>query len=87
MSRVTDYIANLTPEEREKFKDVIDECLAREAEIHAATAHINNALANLKIEGTQMTEAMHDLLRDAKKLSEDIGLTCLGVLPTSGRPQ
>jgi hypothetical protein len=87
MSRVTDYIDSLTPEECEKFKDVIDECLAREAEINKVTADMNQALNNLKTEGARMTEAMNSLLRDAERLSKSISLACLKVIPTSGRPQ
>lgn len=47
MKKINDMINNLSPEEKEKFKELIEECLGREKELNESRDKISSSIETL----------------------------------------
>lgn len=81
MGRITDYVATLTPAEREQFKDLIDECIAREAMIQQNAVRSHLALRDLTEQHLRLTTKIRDLELAGQRLMASVGQLYLKTVP------
>lgn len=81
MGRIGDYVATLTPDERDRFKDLIDECLARETAIRANAARAQEALARLSVQHARMLTSIRSIEQTGQRLKERVGELYLKTMP------
>jgi hypothetical protein len=81
MGRIADYVATLSPAEREQFKDLIDECAAREADIHANAARAQAALLALVEQHTRLSGRIQELEAVGARLQQRVGELYLRAVP------
>jgi hypothetical protein len=73
MGRIADYVATLTPAERERFSDLIDESLARESTIAANAAAAEAAVERLAERQRQFLHSVDELRHLSGKLRDTVG--------------
>jgi hypothetical protein len=74
---ISEAVAHLTPVEREQFKDLIAECVARENDIRANRDRADRAL-------TQMVDTIERLYHEIAGLTDRVGILYLKVVEHSG---
>jgi hypothetical protein len=85
MGRVADYVNTLTPEERERFADLIDECREREAAIAGSAAKAEAALQRHRAEQREFWRGVEELKSLSGDLRDTIGRLYLSTVPAKGR--
>jgi len=76
MSRIDDYIASFTEEERAKLKDLIDECrdrakLLEKLDLYQKTEKLSNTLSKMNDLLGNVRETSSELLEDMQSLELD----------------
>lgn len=82
MSKLEEYIKTLTDEERENFKDFIDECLEREnqlkkLDLKGTATKLVNSMTHLVTSLDTLYEETKNLQEIAKNKKEEIYLSSL----------
>lgn len=85
MSRIADYVKTLTPAERARFADLIEECAAREAQIAATTCNAAVALAAFEAREREFWRGVRDLEEVSARLRDTVGRLYLATVPAKGR--
>ncbi len=85
MGQIADYVATLTPAEREQFKDLIEECSLREAAIVRSAEHAKVALGRLADDQQRLVLKIRDLERTGQRLMDSIGRLYLSTVPTPSK--
>jgi hypothetical protein len=81
MGRISDYVATLSPAEREQFKDLIEECQAREAQICQGASRANSALARLNEQQRLLCLKIGELEQAGQHLMETVSRLYLRTVP------
>jgi len=85
MGRIADFVETLTPEERERFAALIDECRAREAAIAASAAKAEAALWRHESQQREFWRGVEELKVLSSHLKDSIGRLYLSSVPAKGR--
>jgi hypothetical protein len=85
MGRVADYASTLSPDERERFADLIAECTQREAAIAGSAARAQAAVERYAAERREFGQAIAELKALSIDLKESIGRLYLSSVPAKGR--
>jgi hypothetical protein len=85
MGRVADYVKTLTPDERERFADLIEECRARETFVAASAARAEAALQRHEAQQREFWRGVEELKALAGDLKDSIGRLYLSAVPPKGR--
>ncbi|HEY3381964.1 MAG TPA: hypothetical protein VGK32_09370 [Vicinamibacterales bacterium] len=81
MGRIADYVATLTPSEREQFKDLIEECTLREATIHRNAARADLGLIQLAEQHQRLSTKIRDLEQAGQRLMDTVSRMYLQTVP------
>lgn len=81
MGRIADYVATLSPAEREQFKDLIEECEQREGLILHNASRANSALAQLNDQQRQRRSKIHELEETGQQLMDTVSRLYLRSVP------
>jgi hypothetical protein len=81
MGRIADYVETLTPAEREQFRDLIEECTAREATIQGNALRADDALRQLAEQQERLNTKIRDLEDAGRRLKDTIGRLYLVTAP------
>jgi uncharacterized protein YdcH (DUF465 family) len=85
MGRIADYVATLTPAEREQFRDLIQECSLREVSIQASAARANAAVTRLAEEHERLAVKIRDLEQTGRRLMDSISRLYLKTVPAPSK--
>lgn len=85
MGRISDYVATLTPAEREQFKDLIEECSLREVSIQRSAARADRAVVQLAEQQRLLSVKIRELERAGQRLLDSVGRLYFSTLPTPAR--
>jgi mitochondrial fission protein ELM1 len=85
MGRIADYVATLSPAEREQFKDLIEECAQRESAIQAGAARAEQALVQLAEQQQQLAATIRGLERAGQQLLASVSRVYLRTVPPPAR--
>lgn len=85
MSRLTDYVTTLTPAERERFADLIEDCRRREAQIAAGARQADQALGTLAARERELQEGIRELGALSVRLRDTVSRLYLVMSPPQGR--
>jgi hypothetical protein len=85
MGRISDYVATLTPAEREQFKDLIEECQQREARIQQSAARAQAAVNQLNEQQRLLGVKIKELEQAGQHLMETVGRLYLRTVPAPGK--
>jgi hypothetical protein len=81
MGRIADYVATLSPAERERFKDLIGECCERETTIQANAARADAALTQLSEQQQAMCAKLRELEEAGQTLMNTVSRLYLRTVP------
>jgi hypothetical protein len=81
MGRIADYVATLSPAEREQFKDLIEECTMRESSIQANASKAQSAISQLAQQQQQMCLKIAELQEAGQKLLDTVSRLYLRTVP------
>ncbi len=81
MGRIADYVATLSPAEREPFRDLIEECTVREAGIRESALRADMALVRLAQEHQRLTAKIRDLEKAGQRLMDTVTRVYLETAP------
>jgi hypothetical protein len=81
MGLIADYVATLTPAEREQFKDLIEECARRETEIQSSALRSAAALTRLAEQHRRLAVGIRDLERAGQGLMDAVSRVYLKAVP------
>ena len=81
MARIADYVATLSREERERFRDLIEECATREQAIQDSARTSHHALQRLVDEHVKLHQAIAELEATGERLKESVTRLYLRTLP------
>ncbi len=81
---VAKYVASLTPEERERFADLIAECSTREEAIRTGAARANAVVAAFASEQARLRAQIADLEELSSRLLDTITRLYLRAAPPRG---
>jgi hypothetical protein len=82
MGRISDYVATLTPAEREQFKDLIEECQQREGRIQQSAARAQSAVNQLNEQQRLLCGKIQELEQAGQHLMETVSRLYLRSVPT-----
>jgi hypothetical protein len=82
MGRIADYVATLSPAERERFRDLIEECSEREASIQSNAARADAALVQLARQHDVLAAKIRDLEHAGQRLLERVSRIYMKTVPT-----
>jgi hypothetical protein len=85
MGRISDYVATLTPAEREQFKDLIEECSVREVTIQQSAARANCAVVQLAEQQRLLSVKIRELEGTGQRLLDSVGRLYFSTFPTPAR--
>jgi hypothetical protein len=80
MKRIDDYVATLTPEERERFKDLIEECRRRETQLDEYSRSTKDSLAALSRHSVEAANKLKNLVEVSQKLSDQMNYLYLKLM-------
>jgi hypothetical protein len=72
MKRIDDYVTTLSPEEREKFHDLIEECRRRELQLDEYSRSTKDSLEALSRHSVETAKKLKDLLDVSQQLSDQM---------------
>jgi hypothetical protein len=72
MGRIADYVATLSPAERERFKDLIEECEQRETNIQRSAARAHSAVVQLDEQQRQLGAKVRELQEAGRHLMDTV---------------
>ncbi len=85
MSRIARYAETLSPAERDRFADLLEECTAREAAIAENAVRAEEALQVLRAREDEFWQAVRVLAEQAARLRHSIGRLYLLTVPARGQ--
>lgn len=85
MGRIADYVAKLSDAERERFKDLIEECSLREVSIQAHTSQATAAVARLAEQQRVLAVSIAELQKASRKLEESVSRLYLRSVPAPSK--
>ncbi len=85
MSRIAEYVKTLTPDERERFADLIREHEAQERLIADSAAGAAASLRRVNSSRRELVQGVHELAEMTVRLRETIGRLYLLLVPAQGR--
>lgn len=77
---IKEYADTLTPEEREQFKDLINECAEREGQLQRNSAEIGVSLSMLEATQRRLKTDLTELNSKLETLRDRLGETYLRVM-------
>jgi len=80
MKRIDDYVVTLTPEERERFKDLIEECRRREAQIDEYSRSKKDSLDALSRHSIETARRLNNLVEASQQLSDQMNYLYLKLM-------
>jgi hypothetical protein len=72
MGRISEYVATLSPAEREQFKDLIEECSRREMSIQDSASRAGTAVARLAEQQRLLSSQIRDLEQAGHRLMDTV---------------
>jgi hypothetical protein len=85
MGRISDYVATLSPAEREQFKDLIEECSLREVRIQESAKRADAAVLQLAEQQRLLCLKIRDLEQAGHRLMETVSGLYLRTVPAPGK--
>lgn len=85
MSRIADYVATLSADERRRFAGLIEECRDRETRIAAGSARAEAALTELDRQERELGDSVRRLQQSSADLKDHITRLVLVAVPPRGR--
>lgn len=82
--RIEDYVRTLSREERERFRDLIEECRARERSIQVSAENSQAALVRLAEQQGRLHEALAELEQVGTRLRDSVLKLYLTATPRTG---
>jgi chromosome segregation ATPase len=76
---------NLTPEELERHRELIEECKAREAQINEYSRASQDSMKRMNDELNKLARTAEELWQEAQKLTSRVNGIYLRVTPTTDR--
>ena len=87
MAGVDDLVATLTADERECFKELIEDCRLREQQIRAAGARAQRALSGLRASQLQFDREVRRLHAASQRALDAVTGACLRTTDWSKAPR
>jgi hypothetical protein len=81
MGRIADYANTLSPAEREQFRDLIEECRAREVRIQHTAARAQSAVNQLNEQQRLLCLKIRELEEAGQHLMETVSRLYLQTVP------
>jgi hypothetical protein len=85
MGRISDYVATLSPAEREQFKDLIEECSLREVAIQRSGVRADRAVMQLAEQQRLLGLKIRELERAGQRLLDSVSRLYFSSVPAPTR--